>query len=92
MWTSLVLGAISGVSGIVVAYESEGVITGAGLTWWQMLLIVTVPTLLGFILDLAVNKGWITKDQAQKLKDSGKTVIDDLADDGKINNSNKGKK
>lgn len=60
-----------------------------GLPWWANLLIAIIPTILGFVLDLIVKKGWITSKTSDEVKKVVDEVADDLKDDGKLNGSNK---
>lgn len=77
-----VVGMISGVSLTTISNYGE-------LPWWQYLLIAIIPPLIGAICDIVLTilkkKGIISNKTANKI---GNTV-DDLLDDGKINNSNK---
>lgn len=77
-----IIGIVSGVSLTTIANYGE-------LAWWQYLLISIVPPLIGAICDIVLailkKKGIISKTTANKINDT----VDDLLDDGKLNDSNK---
>lgn len=57
--------------------------------WWQTLLIFIILELINvggtILIKWLMKKGLINKKEANKIKDN----LEDLTDDGKINNSNK---
>lgn len=87
--TFTLLGMLTGTAGAVVA-ES-------GSNWWIALIVSIAGPIIGLLIDIVRNilikKGILgekeAKDVADKIKDSANNVLEDLKDDGKINNSNK---
>lgn len=61
--------------------------------WWVALIIAVVPTLIGIIWDIIRNqgtkKGWFNEKTATKIDKVVDNVVEDIKDDGKLNNSNK---
>lgn len=57
--------------------------------WWQTLLIFIILEVINvggtILIKWLIKKGLINKKEANKIKDN----LEDLTDDGKINNSNK---
>lgn len=93
MWTSFITGMLSG------CFFALTSVTIEGYSWWQVLLIAIVPSIVGFGLSLIIKwlvaSGKITKEQGDALEKQANTklddALDDFKDDGKINNSNKSK-
>lgn len=91
MWSSLIMGVVSG------AFFALTSVTLVGYTWWEVMLIAIVPAIVGFglsfFLKFAVKKGWLTKEDAdsiaKKTNEKLDDAVDDFKDNGKIDNSNK---
>lgn len=87
--TFTLVGMLTGAAGAVIA-ES-------GSNWWFALIVSIAGPIIGLLIDIVRNilikKGILgekeAKDVADKIKDSANNVLEDLKDDGKINNSNK---
>ena len=61
--------------------------------WWVSLLIAIVPTIIGVIWDIVryhgTKSGWFNEKTASKIDKVVDNTIEDIKDDGKLNNSNK---
>lgn len=71
--------------------KANGDTINNSLPWWANLLIAITPTIIGFLLDLIVKKGWLSKKTSDDIKEVVEDITDDLKDDGKLNGSNKEK-
>lgn len=78
-----------------LAFGSVGV--GVNATseqpWWVALLIAVIPTLIGIVWDIlryqGTKRGWFSEKTASKIDEVVDNTIEDIKDDGKLNNSNK---
>ena len=76
--TSLFLGTIASIYSLI-SFNLDT------LSWWEVLLLALIPPIIGAILDFFVKKGLLSKQRAKDLEEK----VDDILDDGKLNNSAK---
>ncbi len=77
---------VTSVGGLIATMEN-------GAPWWVSLIISIISPVIYCVMNIALkviinkekNKGNLTDKDAEKLKDK----VDDLTDDGKLNDSNK---
>lgn len=83
------------IMGLAFGSVGVGINSVSEQPWWVALLIAIVPTLIGVIWDIirakGIKKGWFNEKSATKLDNAVNNVIEDIKDDGKLNNSNKDK-
>ena len=81
------------VSGLVLAGTSRAIMASTSLEWWQVLLIGLIPPVLGFISDvvknLLISKGFISKEEGDKMVDEFKDKLEELTDKDKKDDKDK---
>ena len=79
---------------ISILVGSGAAITGflSGCEWWQILIFLSVYTILQVSVDILLRvleqKGIISKKTSNKVKEELTNNVNDILDDGKLNNSN----
>lgn len=80
------IGLVSGMVGTAVS-------TSPTTPVWVSIVIAVVPPVIGVLWDvfrhIAEKKGWFSKKTGEEIDKIVNNVIDDVTDDGKLNNSNK---
>lgn len=83
---SIVMSVLVGAGGSIA-----GILAGA--EWWQILIILVAYALLQFgvevVLRILEKKGIISKKDKEEISDTINDKVEDLLDNGKLDNSNK---
>ena len=83
---SIVMSVLVGVGGSIT-----GILSGA--EWWEILIVLVTYALLQFgvevILRLLEKKGIISKKDKEEISNTINDKVEDLIDNGKLDNSNK---
>lgn len=81
------------IMGLAFGSVGVGVNNFSGAEWWVSLLIAIIPTIIGVVWDIlrgiGITKGWFTEATAKKVDKKVNDVVEDLKDNGKLDNSNK---
>lgn len=81
------------IMGLAFGSVGVGVNNLSGAEWWVSLLIAIIPTIIGVVWDIlrgiGITKGWFTEATAKKVDKKVNDVVEDLKDNGKLDNSNK---
>lgn len=82
------IGLLSGMVGTAVNSSTNS-------PTWVSIVIAVVPPVIGILWDLlksyGTKKGWFNKSTTNKIDTFVDNIVEDIKDDGKLNNSNKDK-